>query len=70
MGRFVLSQREFLRILQSHGFRQTHQRGSHQYWEKPGYKVTVDVKYPEYSGWLLHQMIKQSGLPKAVFRTR
>ena len=70
MGRFVLSQREFLRILQAHGFRHTSQRGSHQFWERPGFKVTVDVKYPEYSGWLLRMMIQQSGLPKSVFRSR
>ena len=70
MGRFILSQRDFIRVLQSHGFTQTSQRGSHQYWEKPGYKVTVDVKYREYSGWLLRVMIQQSGLPKAVFRAR
>jgi predicted RNA binding protein YcfA (HicA-like mRNA interferase family) len=68
MGRFVLSQREVLRILRGHGFTPTSQRGSHQYWEKPGYKVTVDVKYPEYSGWLLASMIRQSGLPKSAFR--
>ena len=69
MGRFVLSRREFLRIVRAHGFTQTSQRGSHQYWEKPGYKVTVDVKYPEYSGWLLRTMIQQSGLPAALFRS-
>lgn len=68
MGRFVLSQRDLVRVLHSHGFRQISQRGSHQYWERPGYKVTVDVKYPEYSGWLLRMMIEQSGLPKSVFR--
>ena len=67
--RFVVSQREFLRILQAHGFMQTYQRGSHQYWEKPGYKVTVDVKYREYSGWLLKVMIRQSGLLKSAFRS-
>ena len=70
MARLVLSQRDFLRILQSHGFRQTSQRGSHQFWEKPGYKVTVDVKYREHSGWLLRVMIDQSGLPKTIFRAR
>jgi predicted RNA binding protein YcfA (HicA-like mRNA interferase family) len=64
---FVVSQRDFIRVLQSHGFRPTHQRGSHQYWEKPGYKVTLDVKYREYSGWLLKLMIQQSGLPKSAF---
>ena len=69
MGRFVLSQRDVLRVLQSYGFTQTSQRGSHQYWEKPGYKVTVDVKYREYSGWVLRMMIEQSGLPKALFRS-
>ena len=70
MGQFVLSQREFVRILQAHGFRPTSQRGSHQFWERPGFKVTVDVKYPEYSGWLLNCMIQQSGLSKVVFRQR
>ena len=69
MGRFVLSQRDVLRVLQSHGFTQTSQRGSHQYWEKPGNKVTLDVKYREYSGWLLRMMIGQSGLPKSAFRS-
>jgi predicted RNA binding protein YcfA (HicA-like mRNA interferase family) len=71
MGRFVVSQRDVLRLLRSHGFQQTSQRGSHQYWEKPGYgyKVTVDVKYQEYSGWLLLQMIRQSGLSKSAFRS-
>ena len=68
MGYFVLSQREFVRILHTHGFRPTSQRGSHQFWERPGFKVTVDVKYTEYSGWLLARMIHQSGLPKVVFR--
>jgi predicted RNA binding protein YcfA (HicA-like mRNA interferase family) len=70
MGRFVVSQRDFLRVLQAHDFQQTSQRGSHQYWEKPGYKVTVDMKYREYSGWLLQMMIHQSGLPKGIFRLR
>ena len=68
MGRFVLSQRDFVRILQTHGFRPTSQRGSHQYWERPGFKVTVDIKYPDYSGWLLQSMLLQSGLPKSAFR--
>ncbi len=70
MGQFVLSQREFVRILRAHGFSPTSQRGSHQFWERPGFKVTVDVKYTEYNGWLLNSMIHQSGLPKALFRQR
>ena len=70
MGHFVLSQREFLRVLRTHGFTPTSQRGSHQYWEKPGHKVTVDVKYPEYSGWLVANMIRQSGLSKSAFLQR
>lgn len=67
MGRFLVRQRDFIRILRSHSFQQTSQRGSHQYWEKPGYKVTVDVKYPEYGGWLLRVMIAQSGLSRSAF---
>lgn len=68
MARFKVSQRDFIRILKTAGFIQTSQRGSHQYWEKPGYKVTVDVKYDEYSGWLLKKMIEQSGLSKQTFK--
>ena len=68
MAGFKVSQRDFIRILKSAGFTQTTQRGSHQYWEKPGYKVTVDIKYNEYSDWLLATMIRQSGLPKRIFR--
>lgn len=67
MAKLVISQRDFIHILREKGFIQTTQRGSHQYWEKPGYKVTVDVKYPEYSGWLLNQMIRSSGLSKSIF---
>lgn len=70
MARFVISQRELMRILREYGFIQTHQRGSHQYWEKSGLRVTVDIKYSEFSGWLLQEMIRSSGLPKSAFRKR
>ncbi|MBU2436626.1 MAG: type II toxin-antitoxin system HicA family toxin, partial [Candidatus Omnitrophica bacterium] len=62
------SQRDFIRILKENGFIQTSQRGSHRFWKKPGFRVTVDIKYSEYSGWLLNKMIEQSGLPKSIFR--
>jgi predicted RNA binding protein YcfA (HicA-like mRNA interferase family) len=55
MSRFVVTQREFIRILKEQGFDldpNNPQRGSHQFWKKPGIRVTVDVKYPEYSAWL------------------
>jgi predicted RNA binding protein YcfA (HicA-like mRNA interferase family) len=70
MARFVVSQRDFIRILRENGFVYDSQNGSHQFWKKAGYRVTVDVKYPEYSGWLLKTMIEQSGLPKFIFRKR
>ncbi|MBU0568647.1 type II toxin-antitoxin system HicA family toxin [bacterium] len=68
MSRFVVSQSDFIRILTKNGFVKTSQRGSHQYWKRHGFRVTVDIKYSEYSGWLLNKMIEQSGLPKSIFR--
>ena len=63
-----------MEILRTHGFVLKRQVASHQQWEGvvDGRRrlVTVDASYPEFSGWLLNRMIHQSGLPKAIFRTR
>ncbi|MBU0568946.1 type II toxin-antitoxin system HicA family toxin [bacterium] len=64
MSRFVVSQSDFIRILTKSGFVKTSQRGSHQYWKKHGLRVTVDIKYSEYSGWLLNKMIERFRSPQ------
>ena len=73
LGSLTLSRDAFVRILQAHGFTLKRQVASHQQWEGvvSGHRrlVTVDASYREFSGWLLATMIRQSGLPKSIFRT-
>lgn len=72
MPRLVIDQKEFLKILKSNNFYFKRQEGSHQAWE--GFVngkrmvVSVDKKFDTYNGWLLNSMIRQSGLPKRIFR--
>jgi predicted RNA binding protein YcfA (HicA-like mRNA interferase family) len=74
LGRLrVLSGAEVCRILEAHGFEAVRQRGSHRIMQKriPGSTVTVPVPLhdPVRRGTLL-SIIRQSGLPKAVFETQ
>jgi predicted RNA binding protein YcfA (HicA-like mRNA interferase family) len=72
--RATVKYRDFIRLLEEHGFRQTRQKGSHRRYEglvsgklqlvtvsgKPGDEVLPQT---------LASMIRQSGLPKRLFRS-
>ncbi len=72
MPRFLIYQKDFIKILKEYNFRYTHTKGSHNFWEGSingkYYVVQVDVKYDFYSDTLLMIMIVQSGIPKEVFK--
>ena len=66
----VLSGREVCRILAAHGFAEVRRRGSHIVMQKRLADGTVTVPVPDHAelrtGTLL-SIIRQSGLPKALF---
>lgn len=72
MSKLVISRDKFIKILKAHNFYFKRQVASHQSWEGmvDGKRrlVSVDMNYKTYSGWLLNSMIRQSGLPKTLFR--
>jgi predicted RNA binding protein YcfA (HicA-like mRNA interferase family) len=72
VSKLVISQKGFIEILKAQDFYFKRQESSHQTWEGivNGRRrlVSVDVNYDSYSGWLLNSMIRQSGLPKILFR--
>jgi predicted RNA binding protein YcfA (HicA-like mRNA interferase family) len=69
-----LKRREVLAILKALGFRCTHSRGSHDYWQRSAedggnthtFTVTVD-RYPDFSDRILVYMIEQSGVAREEF---
>ena len=71
MGRLrVLSGREVGNILAAHGFVQVRQRGSHLVMQKKveGSSITVPVpNHAELRIGTLQSIIRQSGLPRALF---
>jgi predicted RNA binding protein YcfA (HicA-like mRNA interferase family) len=68
----VLSGREVCRILSEHGFNEVRRRGSHIAMQKRADNSTVTVPVPDHDelkqGTLL-SIIRQSGLPRALFET-
>ncbi|MBN1405897.1 MAG: hypothetical protein JW946_05200 [Candidatus Omnitrophica bacterium] len=62
MGNLVISQKKFIEILKQHNFCFKCQVSSHQSWEGivggKRHLVSVDVKFAQYSGWLLASMIR------------
>jgi predicted RNA binding protein YcfA (HicA-like mRNA interferase family) len=66
----VLSGREVCRILESHGFLEVRQRGSHVVMQKRTPVGTVTVPVPSHSELklgTLRSIIRQSGLLREVF---
>jgi predicted RNA binding protein YcfA (HicA-like mRNA interferase family) len=66
----VLSGREVCRILESHGFRQVRQRGSHVVMQKDGDEGTTTVPVPDHDELrtgTLRSIIRQSGLTVEAF---
>lgn len=71
MGRLrVLSGREVCNILAEHGFIQVRQRGSHIVMQKKVESSTITVPVPNHDELrigTLQSIIRQSGLPRALF---
>ena len=71
MGRLrVLSAKQVCQILANNGFEQVRQRGSHIIVQKKIEGSTITVPIPNYSEvkiGTLQSIIRQSGLPKALF---
>jgi predicted RNA binding protein YcfA (HicA-like mRNA interferase family) len=68
-----LSGREVCRILESHGFVEVRQRGSHVVMQRQtaGSTTTVPVPdHPELRIGTLQSIIRQSGLPRSLFEER
>ncbi len=68
----ILSGRDVCKIMSQHGFVQVRQKGSHIIMQKREGDTTVTVPVPDHSelrtGTLLG-IIRQSGLPRALFET-
>ncbi|MEA5478642.1 type II toxin-antitoxin system HicA family toxin [Pseudanabaena galeata UHCC 0370] len=71
MGKLrVLSAKAVCQILSEHGFTQVRQRGSHIIMQKKIDDSTITVPVPNYSEvkiGTLQSIIRQSGLPRALF---
>jgi len=69
----VLSGREVCKIMSQHGFEQVRQKGSHIIMQKKEGSTTITVPVPDHDelriGTLLG-IIRQSGLPRALFETK
>ncbi len=69
----VLSGRETCKIMSQHGFEQVRQKGSHIIMQKKEGNTTITVPVPDHDelriGTLLG-IIRQSGLPRALFETK
>ena len=69
----VLSGREVCKIMSQHGFEQVWQKGSHIIMQKKEGSTTITVPVPDHDelriGTLLG-IIRQSGLPRALFETK
>ena len=73
MGKLrVLSGREVCQILAQHGFVEVRRRGSHIVMQRRAGESTVTVPVPDHSELrlgTLQSIIRQSGLPRAVFES-
>lgn len=73
MGRLrVFSGSEVCRILQTHGFAEVRQRGSHGVRQEAGADGTITVPVPnhdELKRGTLRSIIRQSGVAKSEFET-
>ena len=71
MGKLrVLSSREVCQILETHGFVEIRQRGSHIIMQLKTEETTVTVPVPNYAELkigTLQSIIRQSGLPRHLF---
>ncbi|MBD2676856.1 MULTISPECIES: type II toxin-antitoxin system HicA family toxin [Nostoc] len=71
MGKLrVLSGVEVCQILELHGFVRVRQRGSHIIMQQPTQGSTITVPVPNYDELrvgTLQSIIRQSGLPRALF---
>ena len=69
----VLSGREVCKVMSQHGFEQVRQKGSHIIMQKKEGNTTTTVPVPDHDelriGTLLG-IIRQSGLPRALFETK
>jgi predicted RNA binding protein YcfA (HicA-like mRNA interferase family) len=69
----VLSGREVCRILGEHGFIEVRRRGSHRAMQKRDAGTTTTVPVPDHDELrigTLQSIIRQSGLPRALFEVR
>jgi predicted RNA binding protein YcfA (HicA-like mRNA interferase family) len=71
LGRLkVFSGRQLCALLEQHGFAKVRQRGSHTVMQKREGETTVTIPVPDHAeikiGTLL-SIIRQSGLPRAIF---
>lgn len=73
MGRLrVLSGREVCRILESQGFAEVRRRGSHVVMQRRTADSTITVPVPDHKEvriGTLQSIIRQSGVPKALFES-
>ena len=68
----VFSGAELCRLLETHGFQNVRQRGSHVVMQKQTGNSTITVPVPmhrEIHIGTLQSIIRQSGLPKSLFET-
>ena len=68
----ILSGREVCKILSEHGFGEVRRKGSHIIMQKRGGDTTITVPVPDHDELkmgTLSGIVKQSGLPRALFET-
>jgi predicted RNA binding protein YcfA (HicA-like mRNA interferase family) len=69
----VFSGRELCKLLAQYGYEKVRQKGSHIIMQKRQGKTTITIPVPDHdelkSGTLLG-IIRQSGLPRALFETK
>ena len=66
----ILSGRDVCRIMSQHGFERVRQKGSHVIMQKKVKGTTITVPVPDHDELLIGTLlgiIKQSGLPRALF---
>jgi predicted RNA binding protein YcfA (HicA-like mRNA interferase family) len=69
----VLSGREVCRILSGHGFEKIRQKGSHIIMQKRAKNTTITIPVPNHDELrmgTLRGIIRQSGLPRALFESK
>ena len=69
----LFSGRELCKLLAQHGYEKVRQKGSHIIMQKQQGKTTITIPVPDHdelkTGTLLG-IIRQSGLPRALFETK